>query len=240
MMKKFGIIILVTLFLAVGGLWYLGGTVDTRVNSSKAAVNPSINLTNLDGLNEDEKLVALVSAARAVSGQPLLDPAADDGQTVSAFRLILADLQISTATGPAAARAYGQAVSEIFAAGGGMGDGSELPAALTAFKEQTVSKTESARREAERYGRLAASLQAIGAPDDLKYVHLNLLNALLGLAEIDSYLADILAEPIIALDQAQTFARRYERLAGGVLTLNQVLLQQNLPLVVIIPNAAAL
>src|SRR3989344_556884 len=169
MMKKFGIIILVTLFLAVGGLWYLGGTVDTSVNSSKAAVNPSINLTNLDGLNEGEKLVALVSAARAVSGQPLLDPAADDGQTVSAFRLILADLQISTATGPAAARAYGQAVSAVFAAaGGGIGDGRELPLALEAFKEQTTAKTESARREAERYGRLAARLPAISAPDGLK------------------------------------------------------------------------
>ncbi|MEK7208676.1 MAG: hypothetical protein AAB677_00245 [Patescibacteria group bacterium] len=241
-MKKFGIIIFVILVLAVFGLWYLGGTVGNRADSTDAKVAPPIKLTDLDGLNEDKKLVALVSAARAVNGRPLLDPAIGAVRPTGVFRLTLADLQISTDQGSVAARRYSQNVVELFrnTSPSLISAGLELRLALEAFKEQAPAKTESARREAERYGRLVANLRAVNVPDDLKYVHLNLINALLGLAEIDSYLADILTEPIIALDQAQTYAHRYERLTSAVLILNQVLGQQNLPLVTIIPNVSTL
>ncbi len=132
---------------------------------------------------------------------------------------------------PEATRRYSQAVSQLFQNTASNQVGAELKLALEALEEQAPAKVAAVKREAERYGALAAGLQRLAPPAELKYVHLNLLNAVLGLAEIDSYLSEILTEPILALDEAQTFTHRYERLAGAVMILNQVLAYHDLPLI---------
>ncbi|MBI2100635.1 MAG: hypothetical protein HYT47_01280 [Candidatus Vogelbacteria bacterium] len=220
-MKKLGIIILFILLFSVWGLWYLGG---------QKTVEPTATApTELTG---DEKLVALVQKTRAATGRPLLDPAAAAGaRPASAFQVTENDLVIETGDNPDETRRYGQAVSQLFQNIAPSQAGTELKLALEALEEQSPVKAATVKQEAERYGRLAAGLQRLVAPAALKVVHLNLLNAVLGLAEIDSYLAEILTEPILALDQAPIFAHRYERLAGAVMILNQVLAVHNLPLI---------
>lgn len=230
-MKKLGIIILFILLFGVWGLWYLGGPAVGGINQNSAITTATAPV----GLNEDEKLIALVQTARAGNGRPLLDPAAA-AAAASAFRLTLNDLQISTDESPDAARRYGQAVSQLFQNINPKPakPGFELQLALEAFEEQAPTKATAVRRAAEYYGALAAELQRLETPEELKAVHLNLLNAVLGLAEVDSYLAEILTEPIMALDQAPTFASRYKRLAGAVMILNQVLAYHVIPLIAVL------
>ncbi|MBI4136419.1 MAG: hypothetical protein HY481_02670 [Candidatus Vogelbacteria bacterium] len=215
-MKKLGIIIFIILLFTVWGLWYLGG----RKIEAPLTAEPTI----------DEKLIALVQKSRGVNGRPLLDPAAASAVPASAFRITENDL-VTASGGPDETRRYGQAVSQLFQNTQSNQVGAELKLALEALEEQSPAKAAAVRRAAERYGALAADLRRLTAPDGLKTVHLNLLNAVLGLAELDSYLAEILTEPILALDQAPIFAHRYERLAGAVMILNQVLAVHNLPLI---------
>ena len=225
-MKKLGIIISVILLFAVAGLWYLGGTAD-----GGASQNPTTNApTTLD-----DKLIALVQNSRAQNGRPLLDPSAAKTKSASAFRLTLADLTIAKAKDDSAeaTKRYGQSVSQIFqnASPRLASPGLELELALVAFKEQSPAKLAVVEQEAARYGRLATELEAMTVPDGLKNLHLNLLNAVLGLAEVNSYLAEILTEPIMALDLGQSFAGRYGNLVNATAILNQVLASYNLPLV---------
>ncbi|MBI2097829.1 MAG: hypothetical protein HYT46_02780 [Candidatus Vogelbacteria bacterium] len=222
-MKKLGIIIFVILLFSVWGLWYLGGQ-----KIAAPATAPT-------GLNEDEKLVALVQKTRTAAGRPLLDPAGAAGGAASAFQVTENDLLIATGAGAAETRRYIQAVSQLFqnsnSGRGRTSPGSELELALEALEKQSPVEAAAVKQGAEYYGRLAAGLRALAPPLELKYVHLNLLQAVLDLAELDSYLAEILTEPILALDQAPIFAHRYERLAGAVMILNQVLAVHNLPLI---------
>ena len=217
-MRKLGIIILFILLFGVWGLWYLGG--QKQKIEAPGAAEPTI----------DEKLIALVQKSRDVNGRPLLDPAAASIGLASAFRITENDL-LTGGGGPDETRRYGQEVYRLFQNTPSNQVGAELKLALEALAEQSPAKAAAVRRAAERYGALAIDLQQLAAPDGLKTVHLNLLNAVLGLAELDSYLAEIFTEPILALDQAPIFALRYERLTSAIMILNQVLAFHNLPLI---------
>lgn len=246
-MKKLGIIILFILLFGLWGLWYLGGKkIETptalrgRSPSGAGSVEPSI----------DEKLIALVREARAANGRPLLDPALTDSDaelapqmaglvdevttTLGLTRLTLADLILASEDDPNAVKNYSQTVIEIFTALNSPAAGDELGLALTALEQQSPETAAAVKQRAERYRELASRLLALPAPPSLKHMHLNLLNSILGLAEIDFYLSEILAEPLSALDRAQTFAHRYERFAGAILILNQVLANHGLPIIAVL------
>lgn len=209
---------MVILVFAVSGLWYLGGSEGGKPSN----INSPATL--------DDKLIALVQNSPAKNGRPLLDPSAS-GSTVSAFRLTLANLAITKSSGVEETRHYGETVSQIFQNVGSGLAGAELKFALEAFKAQSSAELATVKREAERYGQLAIQLKAVPVPDGLKNLHLNLLNAVLALAETDLYLAEILTEPMLALDRAQSFASQYENLVNATTILNQVLASHNLPIV---------
>lgn len=219
-MKKFGIIILVILVFAVGGLWYLGG--QTSVPPITPTTNPVAKTNPLEptkragdweqelvdslgikqaGASENDQVAALVIDALNKKQNPLLPVDILPAQTAKTYQLT--DIQVSKQEDKSAISAYAKKLSEIMSAYHAPALGVEIKLILEIVEQGKKENLPNLIVAAQRYQTSIDQLLNLTAPPSASQLQLNLLNNLVRLAENARLMTHIEEEPAIALGAAQ-------------------------------------
>lgn len=145
------------------------------------------------------------------------------------WKLDKSALTLQEDEGGAAWRAYGtrlgQALNAYTATSTTSG---ELNLALELLDAPSAQGVAAIRAVRERHLTAAESLTATMVPVSGAQAHLNLTNSILGLAEIDFYLEQILLEPTIALEQGAKYPERYAAFLNAIEKLNRFFVERGI------------
>lgn len=243
-MKKLGIIILVILFFAVGGLWYLGGQTNvqpvTSTGNSTTKTNPleparrpgNWEQELVDGLGikqagatENDRVAALVIDALNKKQNPLLPVDILPAPRAKTYQL--SDLQLSDLGDKATITSYGQKLAEIISAYHAPALGVEIKLLLGIVERGETQNLPGLITAAERYQTTINQLLNLAAPPSAGQLQLNLLNTTVRLAENARLMTQIMEEPAVALGAAQLQTGNLKPFLGAIGNLNLFFAAQN-------------
>lgn len=178
--KKVVLIIAVILLAVVGGLWYLG-----------RATGPTAN-------NPVEQLVAEVAAQKKSLKEynPALLPR----------EFTEKDLVVNTKTDTATLRQYGLALADALRSYAAP-RGSEITALDEAIKQKSVATLETIKQAQAIHQEATTKLLAVTVPKPAVSLHLSLLFHTSRMAYLAGNMAQVLDEPILALESADRYIR---------------------------------
>lgn len=172
--------------------------------------------------DQGEQALALVRNGNRAKQAPLVTPSA--GNYEPGFRYALTDLTLTSLTDEVALTEYGKALGAALALYGKENSESDLALVLRAHeKRDEAAAAALAAITAERLG-IVRTLAALPVPETASAIHLNLINAILGVAELDYHLARIFEEPLLALDSTQVYPGRYQKLLTAIESVNRYFL----------------
>ncbi len=255
-MKKWIGLILLVLISAIGGLWYLGGSIrraPTAVTGSLALVGaaPTIELPRpaprpVEDRNQNgtadweeefyagqkttarEPIVGVVFDALKAKRAPLLPIEVLPDAPSRVYEL--ADLRLGDSNTRDALTTYGRRLMAIMSRYRSPGLGHELALLAQAVENSQPENLSGLVAAATRYQTTLDELLALVVPSDLGQIHLNLLNALNRLAENAKLMAKLEAEPIIALGAAELQPRRLRQALSAIGNVNLFFASHNLDL----------
>lgn len=190
-------------------------------NHSPVIKAPEDNL-----VDEDYKALALIRQATQTKGAPLLDPAL--ASALPAFTYTQKDLKIVGQNERVTLIAYGKELGRILANHFVADTENEMKIVLQVFENRGQEELAKISRTKNLYLQTAAALLNLPVPTSAAPIHLNLLNALAGIAELDFQMEKVLAEPVLALESARTYPLRYAALLDAVQNINRYFLKQNI------------
>ena len=174
------------------------------------------------------------SVVIVASKPPLTQPAGGGRSTLNYQLEDLTVHQTDTGVETSALVDYSRAVKAILSAYNNQAIENEL--ALVVLAAQTDDPTISVKIAdiSARHTEAALQLKALTVPPSVAQVHLNLMNSLLGLAEVSYLMSTIKETPVVALESAQyIYPERLKKFFTAMNNLNLFLLASG----VVVPEA---
>ncbi len=188
----------------MGFLWYLGGVANK--------LSP-----------DDTRLISLV--ARANNSAPLITAPTP---SQPAWQYSPSDITISATTQPSAIRAYGLELANILRFYAEPEWQNEMALTVRAIKNDDALAAKMIVAQRLRQQQAVGQLVNVVTPEDAADIHLQLINTILRLAELDFAMEKIFDQPILALENARIYPQHYSELWQIFAKINQYFLDREI------------
>lgn len=188
--------------------------------------SPLIKAPEDNLMDEDYKALALVRTATLEKNAPLLNTAAVGLRPI--VRYEEKNLKTADFTDAATLTNYGREVAKILAEHFQKDIENEIKTVLMVMENKKADELAPVTRSRELYLETAKKLLAVTVPATAVAVHLELINALAGVAELDFNMEKVFQEPVVALESARIYPFRYAALLNAVQNINRYFVEQNI------------